>query len=252
MKIQKYEIKTNKDIDEKRIATISNINITPYMDRTILNSIINNLILLNPTHIMIPGNLYIAKGDALTLSANKTIIIDFLKKLSDIADIYISLGRYEFLNGKYKKYQQYLYNDVKSVDVFSDYYKINKPIRFLGQFTDHKIISTNDLNIVGLNQNYNEEKCVKRLIQKYEQYLGLLEKEIDENKFNILLAHNPIIIDAYNKLEVLKKFDLILTTRKKSIKNNIINGDTSIILSNGVNSYPYKKERTIEFIKIKK
>lgn len=140
-------------------------------------------------------------GDLIdSYNIEKKYIIDYLKKLSKIKKVIISLGNHD-LRLKNKEYSSFIDKDFwNNITRLDNVYLLN-----------NKGILIDDIYFYGFTQStdyYYKNKC---------ESLDLLLNEIDNNKVNrtygkykVLLMHSPIFIDNKILRDKLSSYDLIL------------------------------------------
>lgn len=297
MKINNYYLNTNKNVADKNFAILSDIHLNSKMSLNTLNKLKEALKSLNPDHILICGDLYDSNSpDVMVVKENE---IDFLNSLSKIANTSISLGDSEidplFKRGAMKEslkkygipYSSLLYiNSLNKIN-YSNY-----PVRFVGNYTNNRVISDDNYTISGLNFDYNfyhnDNESVDIIIERYSNYIKEISSYISNDTFNILLCHSPAIINAYGKIDGLEKYDLVLSGHthgnviddkfRKMLKcisnqnldklfneynkNLYIKENTTFLISDGINEHPIvgpmlklftnDKKENIELIKVRK
>lgn len=293
MKINEYIINTNKIINNKNIVLISNTHISDNSNFNILYNLINNLYIINPDIILIAGNLYDADCNDIMITQKETI--EFLKTLSRICKTYISYGNHELkplinrpinlleiYNKKAASSALLLMSAIQKLETNQKKYHLDNPIHFIGQFTNNTTLNDKDISITGINFDYHfyYNKNGKYFTQDYANYLIEEANKITDKTFNILICHNPIILNIFNDISILNKYDLILSsnnintpTYNKIVYNkdkaNIIHNhgltiinNTNFIISNGITKHNTKERyfqrydknnnSNIELIKIRK
>jgi predicted MPP superfamily phosphohydrolase len=222
MKINEINVKTTKNVEDKNIALLSDIHVEYNTPSVKLNKIVEDVKRLEPTQIMIPGDLYNSNDSKLVAFPRDTEkVLNFIRKLSEIANVYISLGNSELeLTNNQGQFpcidpSTFYRDDILAAEMCPYSTKMNNPVHFVGQETFHAIHAEKDYTISGLTPSlsfYKKDKeRVAKLIEKYEEYINMLTAQLNPEQYNILLTHNPIIIDAYEKIASLKKFDLVLS-----------------------------------------
>lgn len=300
MKIKEYNLDSSKDIQDKRLAVVSDLHISSHTNSANLQSVLKTVSSLHPTEIVMPGDLYNASDKALNKNENIFIVLDFLDELAKIADVFISFGNSELepwspnnpINeGKIANSALSLMNKLSSIHFGKKYYQIKRGYTFLGQFTTHLETRKDDIDFSALNPDYDyyhkTSDCIKDLIDKYETYLQYLASNLNPKAFNVLLMHDPLIIEAFERLDGLKAFDLVISGHNhgglfpqslkplfrlmpsinmdklypKYIKGMIRKETTNFIVSEGVTKFHSSMQKleslekfhegTIELIKIK-
>ena len=172
------------------IVLISDLHYYNRKDIKHFNRVLERIKKLNPDYICIPGDL-----TDISYIEDKEYLIDWLKKLSKICKIIISMGNHEL----YIKKQDNIYG--LNYDLFEEINKL-KNVYVL----DSENVILDGINFIGITLSidyyYNSERSIDR-----DEYF----KKIKGNKkyYNVLLCHSPINI--YNS-ELLKEknIDLIL------------------------------------------
>jgi len=228
----------------KNIVLISDIHYSNKKDIKRLNHVLNNIKNIKPDFICIPGDL-IDKSQI----EDEEDFIKWLKKLSSISKIIISIGNHEFYINKKRK----IYGLNKSF--FNKISNINN-IYLL----DNKNIVIDNINFIGFTQPiecYENSKSFSKYIKCIKTY---------KKYYNVLLCHSPENIcdnNILNKLNV----DLILCghmhggvvplfLRKifknrglispgmglfpKNVYGNIKIRDANIIITSGIRILPYR------------
>jgi len=118
----------------------------------------------------------------------------FLEKVKGIAPIYYVSGNHEFMSGKY--------DNIKKMIQGYGIMVLSNECRF---------VTVNGVNlcICGIDDPDVFRRSKDLGVLKYKDEDGLLERfsDLDDNTFNILLAHRPELIDSYRKYN----FDLVLS-----------------------------------------
>lgn len=296
MKINEFIIYTKKDFSNEKFAIISDIHISDNIDLNKLSQIINNLYIVNPDYILIAGDLY--NADCNDIEITKKITINFLQSLSKICKVYISLGKHELeplLNKKINDSDIHnkkaansallLMNSIFKLESNTKLYKLRNNINFVGQFTSHNVINNDNFTITGLNFDYNfyHHNNDNIFPYEYKDYIIKQTEKLNNNDFNILLCHEPIIIDYFHTIPELKKYDLIISSHNHGnlnsliynalLKNNdklnnkyahglIIKNNTPFIISKGITKFhsaegylqrlEKNNEGNIELVKIRR
>lgn len=172
----------------KNIVLISDIHYKDKEDIKRLNYILENIKKINPDYICIPGDI-IDKSRV----EYEEVFINWLKRLSKITKVIISIGNHEF------------YMDTGVYGLNKSFFNKVSNINNL-YLLDNKNVIIDDINFIGFTipieyykENYNSKDFIECLdkIKTYKKY------------YNILLCHSPINI--CNK-DILKNrnIDLIL------------------------------------------
>ena len=239
-----YEINNKLN---KNIVLISDLHYQDKKDIKALNNLLDNIKKIKPDYICIPGDT-IHKS----MIKDEEEIIVWLKKLSKISKLIMSLGNHEFFINKYRKLYGLNKGLLKKISNIKNLYLL-----------DNKNIIIDNINFMGLTipMEYYEETYKSSDLYKYLDNLN-----INKKYYNILLCHSPLNI--CNK-EILKNrnIDLILCghmhggivpkcMRKifkqrglispnkrlfpKNVYGNLKIGNTNIIISSGIKVIPFR------------
>lgn len=234
-----YNIKSNIN---KKIVLISDIHYENKKDLKRLNSIFDNIKKINPDYICIPGDI-----TNTSQIEDEIEFINWLKKLSSITKVIISIGNHEFYINKCKK----IYGLNKKLLT-----KISKIKNLYLLDNDNVIID--DINFIGITvpvEYYDKEQYFYAWVKNI--------KTIKKN-YNILLCHSPQNIFDFNILEninlvlcghmhggvifnflrpIFKNRGLISPTRKLLPKNaygHIKTKTPDILITSGTKVLPFK------------
>ena len=182
MEISKYEI--NYDL-KKRIVLISDIH---YYNKSIiatLNLVLQKIKELKPDYICITGDLVDDKN-----IIDKEDLVNFIKELSLISTVLISLGNHEYYyNHKLtKSYDYKLFNQIEKLD---NVYVLN-----------NKSKKIDNVNFIGISlpfEYYDSNEKSNYLIEFMNKKYPRLKKD-----FNVLLCHSPYQITNPKILDKLK------------------------------------------------
>lgn len=198
-KITFYNDKINKNIS---ILHISDIHYSGINDKNRLDYLYNKLKEYKVDYICITGDL-IDSNNIIEKNINKIYITEWLKKLTSISKIIISLGNHDIftrVNKGLKKYNN------------REFWKELRNINNL-YVLDNTYYSDKDVYIYGYTQSFNYYYR-----KKQEDKFKML-KEIDElkicsnlsnNKLKICMIHSPIHLKNKEIKEKLDVYDLIL------------------------------------------
>ena len=195
--IKKYNLKTEKNIKIK-IAHISDIHYSLDFKLKRLELIKEKIKKYNPNYICITGDLI----DEYNIIKDESFINfeNFLKDLSNICKVIISIGNHEYIN-EIKK----CYDETANIKWLK---KIENVI-----VLDNDIYIDNNVNFIGFNPSleYYINTETKILEEDNIKLFKLINKTNDN--YNILLCHTPMYFykeNNYKKIKDLKKINLIL------------------------------------------
>lgn len=207
MKRNEYTLYSSKIKSDKNIAIVSDLHISENTSDKKLNEVLSTLEDIEPTQIVMPGDLY--NVDMTTLCDDK--VTNFMNSVKEIADVFYVKGHTEDLGSlqNYRLLPKRLNQDGR-IHVLGE----NKG-GFQTIATDYA-----DLTITGLRfptefYQLSELEKLNTLLSKCEEYLHRIIK-LSDNSYNILLCHEPIIRDVIYLLEVMRddkplSFDLVIS-----------------------------------------
>lgn len=266
MKINEYKLETNKVINNKKLAVVSDIHINSSTEIEKLLSIKETLKKIKPTHVFIPGDLYNVDEVTLSRQVGDNIVYSFLHEVADIADIFYVKGNNE-VKSSLIPYE--IYNNLDPrihllCDTYANYLCGSR------NYCNYKSINTGDMNIMGIKlpeifYSISKEERVELLLTRYKEYLDDLAMQCNSNEYNVLLCHDSIMIDAYSEIKSLKNFDLIVSGHNHRgiysdlIEHEYISGiiqklNTIFLISRGVSRcnevLDNEHESTIEIVNV--
>lgn len=190
---------TTKNIDNIKLAVISDIHFYEGFNEKILQKIINQIENNKPNYITIVGD--ILDG---TNTTNLSKLKDFLEKLASISPIIVVLGNHDEKEGchhnwSYQKSSILIdtLHNIKNLYLLNDNTKTFDNITFYG---------------FNLSYDYYENKC-----ETYEAFCDEIKNltfNIPQNTYNITLIHSPMNIYTFiknNPNHPLNNSDLILS-----------------------------------------
>lgn len=237
IKITSYQLENNLN---KRIILLSDIHYYSRNDLNKLERVYETVEKAYPDYICITGD-FIDEAKVL----DEDLFVFFLKKLSKISKVIISLGNHDIAIRKNKK--TYYYNK----DMFN---KI-KQIRNV-YLLDNDIKVIDDICFIGINLGfdyyYHNDENYKDFIKLYKNI-----KKINNKKYNILLCHTPLAFSNSEVVKNLEYINLILcghthggmtpTIIQKYLKNRIlVSPNKSRLLVN--DGYGYVKKDNLDII----
>ena len=206
MKRIEYTIESSKVDSDKNIAICSDMHINDKTSNRKIEEILDTLIEINPTHIVILGDLYDVNWDDTLNNTDK--VLYFIDQATKIADIFYVKGNMEQRSTLLPYF--FYYNFYPEVHLLCEDNSKGK----------HTYFSNNGINFAGIKlptnfYRLNEQEKTKLLLTKYKKYLEKLSNICGSENFNILLCHDPIIKDAFDYLAINGiidlNFDLIIS-----------------------------------------
>lgn len=197
--IKKSTLSTNKDVKDSLILCISDLHYTKKLGFNLLYLLNEKIKNINPNYICFLGDL--CDDDSYD------DVINWLNNLSKVAPIYFIYGNHDIekykIEDKTYRVHSYLPADIKNQIQNIDNLSILK---------DNESESINGINFIGAN--YYHYTHVDDLIT----YMNRHTPNFDQNDFNIILSHNPKIME-------IKTFEKLNRNYQKNI-NCIISGHT--------------------------
>lgn len=223
----KYNLASDKVNQDYTFVQISDYHSKTGKDDQILKIVTENA----PNYILLTGDILESDEMEPTLS--------FVQKLTEISTVVYTRGNHDDDYNTYEQFRAKLV-DMGVILLSEDSYQVD------------------DLNIIGI-EDWSGASLTKssQFASEYTNYIEQYSEQVDNSKYNVLLAHRPNFLEAYSKLGV----DLVLSghahggqwqipftdigllapdeglfpTNVHGLKTN---GDTTQIISSG-NSNPY-------------
>lgn len=178
-----YDIDTDKIEGEKTFCLLSDLHDHVYGNNN--DTLLKRIDEINPDGILIAGDMITAhhSGDAQSIRP----AVDLLNALKQKYPLYVGNGNHEFKVREYK-------------DVYGNCYE-----EYTGKLhqngidiiiNEHEDFDGTNIRIYGLELDYS----FFPKLRKGKMYDGFMDDKlgkIDNNFFNILIAHNPIYFDEY-------------------------------------------------------
>lgn len=202
-RIVNYYIHNDKVNNDLKLAVISDLHFSSNTKPVDMNILLNQLKEINPQYILIPGDLIDYKS-VLKNKEIKEFIIQFMKELSIIAPVKLSIGNHDLdsLEDGYLFGSEFttifdLINSIDNVEVL-----------------DNKKSITNNLLVSGYTQShnvyYNDKKEDSQLMfMELNNHEELLKTDISVP--SIMLIHSPIHITDDNINELLCNYDIVVS-----------------------------------------
>lgn len=199
-----YNIKNNK-----KICLLTDIHYDIPYDFTIFDKIKEDIIKEKPDYICMVGDII---DDSSVIIKDTRPLIDFIKNLSLISQVIITLGNHELRDNKYDVIN--FFENIKLENVY---------------FLNNKSLIRDNICFIGfsLSKEYYEKENVNTFIKEFNEKVDAKTKY-----YNILLCHTPINIlkdKTIKKCPVLEKIDLILSGHMHNGLRLISKGNRGII-----------------------
>ena len=199
--------KLNANINTK-ICLIADIHFSNKFKTEIFQEIVDNIKTNNPDYICIVGD--IIDYTEIENSDNIDLLYNFIKDLSKIAKVIITLGNHDVTmleknKGKTPFKHKYKYPDalvknikaIKNATLLSNEVYEEKNIRFIGYEESYEAY-------------YDEKNGYKIALDEINKLIS----DIDDKKYNVLLSHNPLnftLNDMYKDIKNFQKINIILS-----------------------------------------
>ena len=191
--IKKYDF--GNDI---KICLLSDIHYSRSLKINKLKKILNNIRSEKPDYVCITGDII----DYVEVSFDEYVkyLYAFIKELGNISKVIISLGNHDITTYKNKYLYPYLFLEnlkhMKNVIVLDNDSYVDKKIRFIGYTQSYDTLDDEN------KYNIDISKEVSKLTSNLD------------NKYNIILSHNPLYIskeEVFNNIVNNDKINLILS-----------------------------------------
>lgn len=190
---------TSKNINEIKIALLSDIHFNNNFKEKTFNTILKQIIKGNPNFICISGDL-IDTSDIQDLSRLKK----FIENLSKIAKTFIVFGNHDEKKGQRKNWTHLKNNEL---------FNIITSIPNVHLLNDSSITIDN-ITFYGFSLSYNHYEIDFESYESFCQEVSQLKGNLNDNTYNIIILHSPINIYNYiekNPNHFFNKSDLILS-----------------------------------------
>ena len=174
----------------RSIVLISDVHYSNKKDIKRLNYILDNIKKLRPNYICIPGDI----TDKSNIK-DEELLINWLKKLSLICKVIVSIGNHEFYINKYKNIYGLNKSFLKKISKINNLYLL-----------DNKNIIIDNINFIGITLPIELYKNESRKQKEFNIYFN--KTKTYKKYYNILLCHSPININ--NNILKDKNMNLIL------------------------------------------
>ncbi|MBR1717683.1 MAG: metallophosphoesterase [Bacilli bacterium] len=190
----------------KKICLITDLHYAKEYDLSILKKILDSVSLNKPNFICLSGDI-IDYADMI-YDSSIDILKDFIKDLSKLAPVIVSLGNHDISNIKNMP--------LKNIKEYPNIFDVNAWFMDLNKlenvyFLNNKNLVRGDICFIGFNPDFEYYKK-----EDNKLFIKELDSKIKMNKkyYNILLCHSPI--NVFNPLTLkyskeIKKVNLILS-----------------------------------------
>jgi predicted MPP superfamily phosphohydrolase len=196
-------VTVNYDIEgtglEKKILLLTDIHYYHSKHMKRLNKLLDEIKKLD-------GIDYIClSGDIIDVGTIKDmdLFINWLKELTKISSVIMSLGSHDICHSKKNKsyyYNEEYYNKVKAIDKL--------------HLLDNEVFEDGKIRFVGLTMPIDFYYKYKENTNYFMRYVNNTFKELDNKKYNILLSHTPVPITNTKEIDsvkLLKNTNLVLS-----------------------------------------
>ena len=201
-----YKIYDSRIINDYRILIISDLHYNDSTKSKKLTKILKKIKDINPNYIFIPGDLL----DYQDIYYDKKVFLGikiWLKQLSFIAPVFISLGNHEYYTLNMEYNNNFVDKYVKELN------KINNV-----HFLNNECFVDNNMSIIGFNlskkyysiEEYREHKENKDVLLKELDDLNNAIKT-DKNKLSFLLVHSPVYFKDKSVFAKIKNYNYVIT-----------------------------------------
>ncbi|MBE6160454.1 MAG: metallophosphoesterase [Lactobacillales bacterium] len=187
--------------DNIRISIISDIHFSHGTLKK-LNILLKHLTNIKPNYILIPGDL-IDCSDILKDNKVKDEFLIFIKSLSKISKVVISLGNHDFYKIKKRKLIKNSYENYFSYQLFYEISLINNVY-----LLDNDKYEDKKIYIAGITVplEYYKDESSNSLSKKLNRNKKIIS-DLPEDKLKILMIHSPMNLNNKRIKNKLKEFD---------------------------------------------
>jgi len=203
---KKYKIKNKKTNKNIRIFLMSDLHISNIFKYKKLDQLLLKIKENNPNYICIPGDI-IDGTNVLDNRNNEDKIISFLKDISHISKVIISLGNHDI--SRLVKTKEHKWKKEINEKFLNEIRKI-KDVYLL----ENNNYSDNKINFIGFNPSFKYYKETEEEKNLFIKELNSIILNVPNNKYNILLCHTPVHVlddEVLKKVSLIKNIDLILS-----------------------------------------
>lgn len=216
---------TNKDVNDFKIALISDIHYYPEYNQEIFNRLIQQIKKNKADYIAIAGD---------TLDSSDVALLEkikiFLQELASICPTFIVKGNHDEKKGS-------MHNWTSNKNY--EYIKLLNSIDNL-HYLDDSSFTINNITFYGFNLSYDYYEVENESYESFCNEVKDMKCHFSDTTYNVTLFHSPINIYPFiknNKTHDLNKSDLILS-------GHMHNGCLPFILSHPINKI-FKTSRGI-------
>lgn len=209
MKRNEYTLYSSKVKSDKNIAILSDMHISESLSDKTLEEALDTLDDIDPTHIVIPGDLY--NVDVSTICEDK--VTKFINAATEIAEVFYVKGNIED-RGSILNMRILPHNLAKGQNP-RFHVLCEKMDGYQTKFYQHDGLNISGIKLPEEFYLLNEDEKIVELLSKYQRYLEKLSRSCGEERYNVLLCHDPMIRDLFMIMEAINKnplnFDLVIT-----------------------------------------
>lgn len=207
-----YCLQNNRIRKDFKILVFSDLHFSYKISDLKLDMIINEAKRIKPTYIFIVGDL-IDSVDMITNREERNRLLLFLKQLSSLSTVLISLGNHDCYkkNSVQQKFTKnkwiYCYDEefIKSMNVFPNVHVLKNSV-----YEDDNIF------VLGVFNSFSYYHAKGKLVESKEQMIHDLEcinplylKHLPHSKVKFVMVHSPVYMQDDSILDTLKEYDYI-------------------------------------------
>ena len=184
-----------------RISIISDIHFSRGSLKK-LEILLKHLTNIKPNYILIPGDL-IDSSDAVKDTKVKEELLSFIKNLSKISKVIISLGNHDFYKIKKKRLIKNIHECYFSYHLFYEISLINNVY-----LLDNDIYEDKKIYIAGITVpfKYYQDESSNILLKELNKNKKIIS-DLPKDKLKILMFHSPVNLKNKKMTNKLKEFD---------------------------------------------
>ncbi len=211
-----YKLYNSKIKKTKKMPIISDLHFSYKVSDDKLNYIMKYLVKVYPDYILIPGDI-IDSVDMILNQNERKRLVTWIKELSQINKVIISLGSHDYTKKVYDKNGKFSWKYYYNKDFFDEISNIDNVY-----LLDNLKYEDEDICILGYTQSlksycpYDKKSIFRNVPEdkklKLEEINRLIDEEkISDNKLNIFMSHSPIYLTEDEFKKSLKDFDYIIS-----------------------------------------
>lgn len=242
IKVNETLIMQSKNIDDYKLMIASDFHYNKKFKRSTFLELKEIVINENPKFIVIPGDLITDE------TTNDYDLKDFLQFCSECSNVIVTKGDSDLNDNKYNPlFNERFFNNIENIPNLKLFKENNEKLNI------------DNVVFYGFNPDISwyETKDKNTRMFEFDLLNYFINTQVNDDKYNILVTHDARDIirkkEEYQK-HILKNIDLIISGNQGIIPLRRCQdlGNTSIIISRGINSFNQLYQPSVDIVKIKK